>query len=796
MLPRVCAFPQLCFRSCPFFKVLCGAVEGRASYPSTRAAMPAASAPACIVVTGIQGCGKTTMVNAFVESLLPDSARDPRALEATTTTDVLETCRLEGPPRARGSPAARVAGFAPSHEQISAQERDAMVADPRGRAAAARLARGVLPVGLTTRVTTRVVAAPRDAAFAARVSVTYAAEAEIHSLLQRARLAHGQSRGPPLSVNDEDAEATDADASSESSAESSSSGAPRVAPTASLTTRDLHRVAAVLGVRPRDVPTALRDGSKPYLPTRFVALLGRTRVCEFFATNKQTERPAKKRKRGRPRKNEERGGGETRDVETSTDLTPAVVDAVRAYLCRVAHGDWSRWGTIAGDVVVELPMTTKAGIEIAVCDVPGAPRTGSPWQNAHSRAHLVRTLGSRPLDALVSVCDGSFGPSRELRGAMRESGALDTMVSDDGGGVLVLAWPLDKIASHDPSVTLDPNAYAAMQTKLAERGQVSDAGDDDSASDHNRDTHDEDDEDSDDSDDSDDVDSGLDSGTARRPRLLSRGGCDESWTRCLARAAGRNGGVVRGAMSSQPVHTFFGAVEPEASCGSGSSTPKRGGRAFRDSFASLAGYLVERAGDALERRRRSCDEGDEDEDDDDERRRSKAKAKAKAAVIDVARGNGTGIDDAENPSAPRAPPPPPPSLPPPPPPATAASRLTAREPLRDVSAERGRNAECSLKPPVLLKPRRGASGARRMGPLEAAARRAGGTAAGRGAQAPSERRVRFTSSVLGGTSADDGGGEEVGKEVAVAKDERAGNRPRQDLFSRDARVVPWWERKL
>ena len=627
-------------------------------------------------------------------------------------------------------------------------------------------------------------AAPRDAAFAARVSVTYAAEAEIHSLLQRARLAHGQSRGPPLSVNDEDDEATDADASTESSAESSSSGAPRVAPTASLTTRDLHRVAAVLGVRPRDVPTALRDGSKPYLPTRFVALLGRTRVCEFFATKRTEERPAKKRKRGRPRKNEERGGGEPRDVETSTDLTPAVVDAVRAYLCRVAHGDWSRWGTIAGDVVVELPMTTKAGIEIAVCDVPGAPRTGSPWQNAHSRAHLVRALASRPLDALVSVCDGSFGPSRELRGAMRESGALDTMVSDDGGGVLVLAWPLDKIASHDPSVTLDPNAYAAMQTKLAERGQGSDAADDDSASDHNRDTYD-------DSDDSDDVDSGLDSGTARRPRLLSRGGCDESWTRCLARAAGRNGGVVRGAMSSQPVHTFFGAVDPEATCGSGSNTPKRGGWAFRDSFASLAGYLVERAGDALERRRQSCDEGDEDEDDDDERRRSKAKAKAKAAVINVARRN----DDAENPSRPRASPPPP-HLPPPPP-ATAASRLTAREPLRDVSAERGRNAECSLNPPV-IKPRRGASGApRRMGPLEAAARRAGDTAAGRGAQAPSsERRVRFTSSVLGGTSADDGGGEEVGKKVAFAKDERAGNRPRQDLFSRDARVVPWWERKL
>ena len=762
--------------------------------------MPADAAPACIVVTGIQGCGKTTMVNAFLESLLPDSARDPRALEATTTTTtdaVLETCRLEGPPRARGSPAARVAGFAPSHEQISAQERDALVADPRGRAAAARVARqrwGVLPVGLATRVTTRVVAAPRHAAFAARVSVTYAAEAEIHSLLQRARLAHGQSRGPPLRVDDEEDEAQDPESSAESSTKSSSSGAPRAAPaaTASLTTRDLGRVAAVLGVRPSDVPTALRDGSKPYLPTRFVALLGRTRVCEFFAT-KRTERPAK-RKRGRPRKNEEREKND--GWETTADLTPAVVAAVRAYLCRVAHGDWSRWGLIAGDVVVELPMTTKAGIEMAVCDVPGAPRTGSPWRNTHSRAHLVRALASAPLDALVSVCDGGPGPSRELRGALRESGCLDRMVSDERGGVLVLAWPLDKIASHDPSVTLDPDTYAAMQTKLAERGQGSDAGDDDSASDHSdrhRNAHDEDD---DDSDDSDDVDSGLDSGTARRSRLLSRGGADESWTRCLARAAGRNGGVVRGAMSSQPVHTFFGAVELEAPTSGLKPVPKRR-RAFRDSFASLAGYLVERAGDALEKRRRPRDEGDEDEGGDDESRRRAAKA----AVIAVARGDGTGIDDdAVTPSRPRASPPPPPL--PPPPPATAASRLTAREPLRDVSAELGKNAERSLKPPV-LKPQRGAPGAQRTGPLEAAARRAGGIAAGRGAEA-SERRVRFTSSVLGGTSADDGA-EEVGKSVPVAKDEGAsnvgqkyrsgGNRPR-DLFSGDAPVVPWWERKL
>jgi hypothetical protein len=86
-----------------------------------------------------------------------------------------------------------------------------------------------------------------------------------------------------------------------------------------------------------------------------------------------------------------------------------------------------------------------------------------------------------------------------------------------------------------------------------------------------------------------------------------------------------------------------------------------------------------------------------------------------------------------------------------------------------------------------------------MGPLEAAARKdAGGTAAGRDAEA-SERRVRFTSSVLGGTSAEDGG-EEVGKRVAVAKSAKrqfpAGNRPRETKNSGDAPVVPWWERKL
>ena len=244
---------------------------------------------------------------AFVESFLPDSARDPRALEATTTTDVLETCGSSRTPARSRLAAARVAGFAPSHEQISAQERDAMVADPRGRAAAARLARGCFPSG-----------SPRGSQPAPRGSAE-------RRRVRCARLRHLRRRGgDPLAAP---TRASGARAVPRAPAQRQRRRRrsdrrrrlvrvlgrvlllrrPRVAPpTASLTTRDLHRVAAVLGVRPRDVPTALRDGS-PYLPTRFVALLGRTRVCEFFATNKQRRRPAKKRKRaGRARtKNEE-----------------------------------------------------------------------------------------------------------------------------------------------------------------------------------------------------------------------------------------------------------------------------------------------------------------------------------------------------------------------------------------------------------------------------------------------------------------------------------------------------------
>ena len=505
-----------------------------------------AAPPACIVVTGVQGSGKTTMANAILASFLPDTARgtpsESTAPDGKNTVDV--TYLLEG--AALGAPSM------PSTERISAQESADLAAHPDGVATANRVATrgGVLPTGVTTRVTTRVVPAPQHASFAARVSVTYANEAEIHALIQRARLAHGESRGPPLRAaagfNSEAAD-SDSDSHSDTSAESSSHTSHtevRRNPSG-LTARDLGRVAAVLGVRPRDVPAAIRDRSKPYLPSRFVELLGKTRVVEFRSLKKG------KAKRGRPRKD-----AKTKEHTKTPTLTGAVVDAVRGYLCRVAHGDWSRWGCIAGDVLVELRMRTNEGGEmsgnerdfnVCVVDSPGAPLTKSTWTNHHSRVHLVRALASTPLDALLCVCDGGFGPSRELRGALRESGCLDKMVSSPDGGAMALAWPLDKLVATDPSISLDPDVYVAMQTKLAERGQGSEL-----------DTEDDDSEDS-------GINSGFDEGIvgARSiERRLSGGAStpDESWTRCLARAAGRNGGIVKGAMASQPVHTFFGAV--------------------------------------------------------------------------------------------------------------------------------------------------------------------------------------------------------------------------------------------
>ena len=83
-----------------------------------------AAPPACIVVTGVQGSGKTTMANAILASFLPDTARgtpsESTAPDGKDTVDV--TTLLEG--AALGAPSM------PSTERISAQESADLAAHP------------------------------------------------------------------------------------------------------------------------------------------------------------------------------------------------------------------------------------------------------------------------------------------------------------------------------------------------------------------------------------------------------------------------------------------------------------------------------------------------------------------------------------------------------------------------------------------------------------------------------------------------------------------------------------------
>ena len=249
------------------------------------------------------------MVNAFLESLLPRPARDPR-LEATTTTTtdaVLETCRLEDP---RALEAAGVARGPGSRRPTSRSPRRNETRSSRTRAVAPprRVSRasggGCFPAGLTTRVTTRVVPAP-GAARSPRASPSPTPPRRRSTRCSNARVWRtGSPAGPRSRQRRRGRSARRRSGRRRRLPRPTPRPSPpppvaRAAPaaTASLTTRDLGRVAAVLGVRPRDVPTALLDGSKPYLPARS-SLSWAKPECASLPTNesRETKRPSRRRR--------------------------------------------------------------------------------------------------------------------------------------------------------------------------------------------------------------------------------------------------------------------------------------------------------------------------------------------------------------------------------------------------------------------------------------------------------------------------------------------------------------------
>jgi hypothetical protein len=256
------------------------------------------------------------------------------------------------------------------------------------------------------------------------------------------------------SSSEEGAAGYDSDGSANSSSQDPTSPAGRAAAAAAggggganqLHPREVAELAAVLGCRPGEVGAALRDRTKTYLPSRFREMLGKRRVTTFRTPPPQPHTAV--------------GGGDDQNAVATNNMS-AVVQAVRVHLHQVACGEWSRWGCIAGDVVVEVPFAH----DVEVVDTPGAPTTEASaaaasasasaaaaassasasdggWLNAHSRSHLVRSLGSQTLDVLLCVMDGGAGPSRELRAALRDSRALDAMVRREDGGSLSLMWTL------------------------------------------------------------------------------------------------------------------------------------------------------------------------------------------------------------------------------------------------------------------------------------------------------------------------------------------------------------------
>ena len=370
-----------------------------------------------VVVTGARGSGKTTLVNRLVSAFLHDARRAGNAVSSRATET--ETLTRATP---RSAAAARTAD-----ERVADEYAD-MCRTPEGRRAFAAVEAqrgGVLPLTPTT-LNVVVRRAPPDAPHAARVTVTYRDEPEIHALVAKARLAHGLTRGPPPSpsspprrsgnLHDRPRDHLDSDAEGDSADTSAPSPRPTLAPA------EFARLAGVLGcdLTPRAVARALSDRSKPYLPARYRDLLGSTRVITVRAPG-----------------------------------LDAAARAVRAVVHRLASPTCARLGCIAGDVLVELPLD----LDVVIVDTPGAPTddrdpegkfddditraSSDEWSVPEAKARLVAALAYAPMDILLGVFDGRPGPSRALRAALIESRAFDAMIRRRDGGSLALAWSLD-----------------------------------------------------------------------------------------------------------------------------------------------------------------------------------------------------------------------------------------------------------------------------------------------------------------------------------------------------------------
>ena len=471
-----------------------------------------------VVVVGARGAGKTTLVNALVASLLE--------LPAPSSSNA---ARAAPPPRLRAEETLRGredrATFLTATARAAQEGGDVYVHPDGPRAQANVLAQPsgeLLPVAKTV-ASVVVKPAPRDAAFLARVTIAYREEQDIARVVTRGREAMRIARIPDVDVD------VGAGGPDDGDGECSSSASPRPAAAAGLRARDAAELAAILGCDDANVAAALKDRSKAYLPSRFRDLLGATRTWTVRAYDGAAAAAAVKKEKASA------AGPEL--------ALAAACDATRAYLHRVAHGPWSHWGCIQGDVIVELPLPD----DFEIVDTPGLPRGGGGgggggWApGAHARTSVARSLRSNVIDCLLCVMDGAAGPSHDAAAVFEDSRVFDAMVRRADGGALALAWPLDNPSLEKAAKArgVERDAYVATQSALVASACVEERP------------------------------------TTTAAAAAARGGDDEggtfvateedggdSWIGLVESAARRNGGVVNGAMAAPgaSVRTYFGRV--------------------------------------------------------------------------------------------------------------------------------------------------------------------------------------------------------------------------------------------